>query len=146
MLNRLAIIQAILWTIGMLLLGGIMHVAGLLGAPRRTAYSLYGDHPLALSWMSYTQLIAIGGVVLFIAILLILYIWIQLLFFAPKSEKTLEYPIGVVNEQAEEPSKILERWRVWIGVSIALSLIAYAVPIYQLVVNNDPGSLPIRSW
>lgn len=145
-LNRLAIIQTILWSVGMLLLGGIMHVAGILGAPRRTAYSLYGDHPLALSWMSYTQVIAIGGVVLFIAILLILYIWLQLLFFAPKTEKTLEYPIGVINERAEDPPRILERWRVWIGVSIALSLIAYAVPIYQLIVNNDPGSLPIRSW
>lgn len=145
-LNRLAIVQAILWTSGMLLMGGVMHFAGLEGAPRRSAYSTYGDHELGLTWISYSQVIAVGAVILFIAILLVLYIWMNLLFFAPKSEKTIEYPIGVINERAEEPPRILERWSVWIAVSIALSVIAYAVPIYQLIVNNDPGSLPFRSW
>ncbi len=145
-LNRLAIIQTILWVIGMTLMGGIMHFAGLKGAPRRSAHSTYGDHELALSWLSYSQVIAVGGVILFTAIVLVLYIWIQLLFFAPKSEKTIEYPIGVVREKAGDPPPILEKWSVWIGVSIALSVIAYAVPIYQLIVNNDPGSLPFRSW
>ncbi|HLS23770.1 MAG TPA: b(o/a)3-type cytochrome-c oxidase subunit 1 [Pseudogracilibacillus sp.] len=145
-LNRLAIVQTILWTIGMILLGGTMHFAGLKGAPRRTAYSLYGDHELAFTWMNYSQVIAVGGVIVFIALLLILYIWGNLLFFAPKLDQSIEYPIGVINERAEEPPKILERWTVWIGVSIALSIIAYAVPIYQLIVNQDPGSLPIRTW
>ncbi|MBO1003005.1 cbb3-type cytochrome c oxidase subunit I [Pseudogracilibacillus auburnensis] len=145
-LNRLAIVQTICWVVGVLLMGGIMHFAGIKGAPRRTAHSTYGDHELALSWLSYSQIIAIGGVLLFIAIVLVLYIWIKLIFFAPKSEKTIEYPIGVINERAEDPPPILERWRVWIGVSIALSVIAYAVPIYQVVVNNDPGSLPFRTW
>jgi len=145
-LNRLAIIQTILWSIGMILMAIVMHFAGLKGAPRRTAHSTYGDHELALSWLSYGQVIGVGGVILFIAIVLLLYIWIKLLFFAPKSEKTIEYPIGIVREKAEDPPPILEKWSVWIGVSIALSVIAYAVPIYQIVVNNDPGSLPIRSW
>lgn len=145
-LNRLAIVQTICWVVGVLLMGGIMHFAGIKGAPRRTAHSTYGDHELALSWLSYSQIIAIGGVLLFIAIVLVLYIWIKLIFFAPKSEKTIEYPIGVINERAEDPPPILERWSVWIGVSIALSVIAYAVPIYQVVVNNDPGSLPFRTW
>lgn len=145
-LNRLAIVQTICWVVGVLLMGGIMHFAGIKGTPRRTAHSTYGDHELALSWLSYSQIIAIGGVLLFIAIVLVLYIWIKLIFFAPKSEKTIEYPIGVINERAEDPPPILERWSVWIGVSIALSVIAYAVPIYQVVVNNDPGSLPFRTW
>lgn len=145
-LNRLAIVQTICWVVGVLLMGGIMHFAGIKGAPRRTAHSTYGDHELALSWLSYSQIIAIGGVLLFIAIVLVLYIWIKLIFFAPKSEKTIEYPIGVINERAEDPPPILEMWSVWIGVSIALSVIAYAVPIYQVVVNNDPGSLPFRTW
>lgn len=145
-LNRLAIIQTVLWGIGMILMAVVMHFAGLKGAPRRTAYSTYGNHELALSWLSYGQVIGIGGVILFISIVLLLYIWIKLIFFAPKSEQTIEYPIGVIREKAGEPPPILEKWSVWIGVSIALSIIAYAVPIYQIIVNNDPGSLPIRSW
>jgi len=145
-LNQLAIVQTILWVIGMTLMGVVMHFAGLEGAPRRTAYSTYGDHDLALTWLSYGQVIGAGGVILFLAIVLLLYIWVKLLFFAPKSEKSIEYPIGVIREKAPDPPPILERWSVWIGVSIALSVIAYAVPIYQIVVNNDPGSLPFRSW
>ncbi|SEB20808.1 cytochrome c oxidase subunit 1 [Thalassobacillus cyri] len=145
-LNKLAIVQAILWAIGMFLMGGIMHIVGLQGAPRRSSYATYGDHELALTWISYNQVIAAGGVLLFIAILLVLYIWVNLLYFAPRTEKTIEYPVGVVNEQAEHPPKILERWSVWIGVSIALVLIAYTIPIYQMFMHNPPGSLTYRSW
>jgi cytochrome c oxidase subunit I len=145
-LNKLAIIQAILWAIGMFLMAVIMHIVGLLGAPRRTSYSTYGEHELALTWISYNQIIALGGVILFLAIILVLYIWFNLLFLAPKSEKTIEYPIGVINEQAEHPPRILERWSFWIGVSIALSLIAYGIPIYQLIMHDPPGSLPYRTW
>lgn len=39
-LNKLAIIQAVLWATGMFLMAGIMHIVGLLGAPRRTSYNL----------------------------------------------------------------------------------------------------------
>lgn len=145
-LNRLAIIQAVLWAIGMFLMAVIMHIVGLLGAPRRTSYSTYGGHELAVTWLSYNQVIAAGGVILFVAILLVLYIWFNLLFLAPKSEKTIEYPIGVVNEQAEHPPRILERWSFWIGVSIALSVIAYAIPIYQILMHHPSGSLPYRTW
>lgn len=95
---------------------------------------------------SYNQVIALGGVILFVAIVLVLYIWFNLLFLAPKSEKTIEYPIGVVNEQAEHPPRILERWPFWIGVSIALSVIAYAIPIYQLIMHAPLRSLPYRTW
>jgi cytochrome c oxidase subunit 1 len=145
-LNKLAIIQAVLWAIGMFLMAGIMHIVGLLGAPRRTSYSTYGGNELAVTWISYNQVIAAGGVILFLAIVLVLYIWFNLLFLAPKSEKTIEYPIGVVNEQAEHPPRILERWSFWIGVSIALSVIAYAIPIYQILMHHSPGSLPYRTW
>jgi cytochrome c oxidase subunit I len=145
-LNKLAIIQAVLWAIGMFLMAIIMHIVGLLGAPRRTSYSTYGGHELAATWLSYNQIIAAGGVILFVAIVLVLYIWFNLLFLAPKSEKTIEYPIGVVNEQAEHPPRILERWSFWIGVSIALSIIAYAIPIYHLIMHAPPGSLPYRTW
>jgi len=145
-LNRLAIVQTILWTVGMLFMGVTMHIVGLIGAPRRTSYTTYGNHELALTWLSYNQVIALGGVLLFLAILLVLYIWFHLLFLAPKSDKTIEYPIGVVNEQAEHPPRILERWSLWIGVSIALSVIAYAIPMYHMIIDGTPGALPFRSW
>ena len=145
-MNRLGIIQTVTWTVGMLLMSGTMHIVGLMGAPRRTSFSTYADHEVVSSWMPYLQLISVGGIFLFIAILLAVYIFIHLWFFAPKTDQPAEFPIGVVYEQASEPPRILERWSVWIGVSVALSIIAYAGPLSDMILNPAPGALPMRPW
>ncbi len=145
-LNRLGIIQTVTWTVGMLLMSGTMHIVGLMGAPRRTSFSTYTDHEVVSSWASYLQLIGVGGIFLFIAILMAVYILIHLWFFAPKTDQPAEFPIGVVYEKATEPPRILERWSVWIGVSVALSIIAYAMPLSDMILNPAPGALPMRPW
>src|SRR5699024_5621068 len=43
-MNKLGIIQTIIWTVGMILMSGSQHMVGLLGDPRRTSYTTYGDH------------------------------------------------------------------------------------------------------
>jgi cytochrome c oxidase subunit 1 len=144
--NSLGIVQSIIWTVGILLLGGTMHLAGLLGSPRRTSFSTYNDHPAALDWLPYMKVVGAGGVFLFVGIMLYLAIIVYLLFFAPKSDVPMEYPIGQVNENAQQPPRILERWSVWIAITFALILIAYLVPIMDLIQNAPPGSPPIRSW
>ncbi len=145
-LNRLGIIQTVTWTVGMLLMSGTMHIVGLMGAPRRTSFSTYADHEVVSSWTPYLQLIGVGGIFLFIAILMAVYIFIHLWFFAPKTDQPAEFPIGVVYEKATEPPRILERWSVWIGVSVALSMIAYAMPLSDMILNPAPGALPMRPW
>src|SRR5699024_8841208 len=52
-MNKLGIIQTIIWTVGMLFMAGGMHWVGLYGAPRRTSYTTYGDSATALSWEPY---------------------------------------------------------------------------------------------
>ena len=44
-MNKLGIIQTIIWTVGMVLMSGAMHTVGLFGSPRRTSYTTYGDMP-----------------------------------------------------------------------------------------------------
>src|SRR5699024_4129238 len=85
-MNRLGIIQAIIWTIGMTIMSGAMHIIGLFGAPRRSAFSQYAGTEQASHWISYQMAQAIGGSILFIGILLMVYIFIKLAFFAPKGE------------------------------------------------------------
>ncbi|MBO8155511.1 MAG: b(o/a)3-type cytochrome-c oxidase subunit 1 [Bacillaceae bacterium] len=145
-MNRLGIIQAIIWAIGMLLLSGTMHIVGLLGSPRRSSFSTYGDHEVALGWLPYYYVIAVGAVFLILAILLFVYQAFHLMFLAPKTDRVIEYPIGEVYEKAQRPPKILERWSVWIGLSILLSLLAYAAPIINMIQNSPPGSLPYEPW
>ncbi len=96
--------------------------------------------------MPHLQLISVGGILLFAAILLAVYILIHLWFFAPKTDRPAEFPIGVVYERASEPPRILERWSVWIGVSVVLSIIAYAVPLADMILHPAPGALSVRPW
>ena len=41
-MHKLGIIQSLLWSVGMFIMSGAMHVVGLFGSPRRTAYTTYG--------------------------------------------------------------------------------------------------------
>lgn len=140
--NRMGVWLTVVWTLGMTLMSGAMHIVGLFGAPRRTAYTTYNDHPVALSWLSYEAVMAIGGVILFIGII-ILVISIIMMLRAPKG--TEEFPIGEVNEAAGTTPKILDRWGVWIAILVVLILVAYTVPLTDMF-NSGPGSKPWVTW
>src|SRR5699024_390644 len=85
-MNKLGIIQTIIWTVGMLFMSGAMHTVGLFGSPRRTSYTTYKNHTYALSWDPYIILLAIGGTLLIIGVVLMVYIAFYLMFKAPKGE------------------------------------------------------------
>ncbi|TLS38985.1 b(o/a)3-type cytochrome-c oxidase subunit 1 [Pseudalkalibacillus caeni] len=143
-MNLFANIQTILWTVGMFFMSGAMHTVGLFGAPRRTAYTTYGDHPDALGWIPYEVTMAVGGTILFIAVLLLMYIVVNLAFFAPKGVE--EFPIGEVAEAAERTPAVLENWRLWIAVSACLILLAYTIPVIDMLEHSPPGSTGFKLW
>lgn len=143
-MNKLGIIQTVFWTIGMFFMSGAMHAVGLFGAPRRTAYTTYGDHADALSWMPYQTAMAVGGAILFVAILLMIYIVIYLAYWAPVGHE--EFPIGEVSENAETTPLILENWKLWIGICVVLILLAYTVPVMDIIQNAPPGSPGFKLW
>jgi cytochrome c oxidase subunit I len=143
-MNKLGIIQTIMWTVGMAFMSGAMHLVGLFGAPRRTAYTTYSDHPQALDWVPYQAAMAIGGTILFIAILLLMYIIGYLAFKAPKGE--MDFPVGEVEEQAAATPLILENWKLWVGICAALILIAYTIPFWHMIDHAPPGSPGYKFW
>lgn len=128
-MNRRGIIQVIVWCVGMFLMSGSMHTVGLLGSPRRTAYTTYDDHPDAVLWMPYHVAMAIGGIILFAGVVLIVWNVIGLLR-APKGET--EYPIGEVADASEPTPAYLERWGLWIGIAVLLILFAYTIPLIDM--------------
>ncbi|MBD8068162.1 b(o/a)3-type cytochrome-c oxidase subunit 1 [Bacillus sp. PS06] len=137
-MNKLAIVQTIVWVIGMTFMSSAMHFAGLLGAPRRSSFSTYGDSAQALDWIPYQVAQAVGGSILFIGIILIIVIVTNLAFFAPKGET--EFPIGEVEEAAEKTPMILENWKLWVGIIVVLILVAYTVPFIEMIQHAPPGS------
>ncbi|OCA83518.1 b(o/a)3-type cytochrome-c oxidase subunit 1 [Pradoshia sp. D12] len=143
-MNKLAIIQAMTWAVGMTFMSGAMHFAGLLGAPRRSSYSTYGGSAQAAEWIPYQIAQAVGGSILFIGIILILVIFVNLAFFAPKGDE--EFPIGEVSEKAEKTPFILENWKLWIGITAVLIILAYTLPFVDMIQNAPPGSKGFKLW
>ncbi len=145
MMNKLGIIQTIVWSIGMAIMSGSMHIAGLLGAPRRSAFSEYGGTEQAKEWIGYQIGQAVGGSILFIGILLMVFIFVYLALFAPKGVE--EFPVAEYREGdgIERTPMVMENWKLWIGVSVALILIAYSIPFIDIIQNSPPGS-PGFQW
>lgn len=143
-LNNYANVTGIMWAIGMFIMSGAMHIAGLLGAPRRSEFSTYGGSEQATEWISYQIAQAVGGTILFIAILLIIGVVVNLLWFAPKGEE--EFPVGEVAEGAGKTPAILENFKVWGVILVALILIAYTIPIIDIIRNSPLGSVGYKFW
>lgn len=143
-MNKLAIYQGVLWAIGMTFMSGAMHAAGLLGAPRRSSFSEYGGAAQATEWIPYQIAQAVGGTILFIAIILMLYIFVNLAFFAPKGEE--EFPIGEVNDKAEKTPMVFENWKLWLGITALLILFAYTIPFIDMIQNAPIGSKGYKLW
>ncbi|MFD0952711.1 cbb3-type cytochrome c oxidase subunit I [Virgibacillus natechei] len=143
-INKLGIIQTITWAVGMLFMSGAMHWVGLLGSPRRTSYTTYGDNATALSWDPYLFFLAIGGTLLFIGGGLMIYIVFHLMFKAPKGDTA--FPIAEPEDGASPTPKWTERWGLWVVLAIAVISMGYLVPIVDLIFNAPPGSPPFRTW
>ena len=143
-MNKLGIVQTIFWTVGMTIMSTAMHWQGLLGGPRRSAYSEYVGNADTAAWGSYQIAQAVGGSILFIGMVIMIIIFINLAFFAPKGEE--EYPIAVVSDQAEKTPKVLENWKLWTAVTVALVLFAYTIPLIDIIQNAPPGAKGFKLW
>lgn len=145
LLNRLGIVQTVIWVAGMFLMSGAMHISGLLGDPRRTAYTTYNDSPEAAAWIPYHIVMGVGGTILFIGVILMA-VNVVMLLRAPRSVEAEEYPIGEVMEGSEKTPLYLERWGLWISIAVVLVLVAYTIPLYGMITNPVPGSPGFVTW
>lgn len=143
-INKLGIYVGILWAIGMSIMSGAMHLAGLLGAPRRSTYSEYGGATQAIDWLPYSIAQAVGGTILFIAIIIITYMVINLMFFAPKGQE--EFPIAEVAPGAEKTPAFLDNFKIWGIILVALILFAYTIPLIDIIQNGPVGSKGFKLW
>lgn len=143
-MNKIGIIQTIIWTVGMLFMSGAMHWVGLLGAPRRTSYTTYFDSETALGWDPYLMFIAIGGTLLMIGVIIQVYAVIHLMFFAPKGET--EFPIAETEDDATKTPYWTEHWGRWIILMLLLVAMGYVIPLVEFIVNAPPGSPPFKTW
>lgn len=143
-INKLGVIQTWIWTVGMIFMSGAMHWVGLLGSPRRTSYTTYGDNATALSWDPYLMCLAVGGTLLIIGVILQVYAVINMMFFAPKGDT--EFPIAEEEVNATKTPYWTERWGLWIVIMLLVVAMAYVIPLTEFIVNAPPGSPPFKTW
>ncbi|MGB2993054.1 MAG: b(o/a)3-type cytochrome-c oxidase subunit 1 [Paenisporosarcina sp.] len=150
-MQKLGFIQIITWAIGMLLMSTSQHILGLLGAPRRTAYSGYNNHPSAMEWfdgiLTNHVTMAIGGSILFLSAMILIYIVVMTMFLSPKAVKEedfVDFPLA--ESDVENTPKFLENWWIWIGIAFVLIIIAYAIPLNAMIHHAPPGSEGFKTW
>ncbi|MFT4414701.1 cbb3-type cytochrome c oxidase subunit I [Fredinandcohnia humi] len=143
-MNRVGIVQTIIWTIGMILMSISMHWVGLLGSPRRTSFSTYFDNPTALGWNPLLMVVGIGATLLLIAVIIQVYAVFNLMFFAPKGET--EFPVAEEEDNATKTPFWTERWGLWVVLMVLVIAMAYVLPLTEMIVNAPPGSPPYQTW
>lgn len=139
-MNKFAIWQVVIWVVGMFFMSGAMHTVGLFGAPRRTSFTTYFDSAVAAGWDPYLMLLAVGGTLLTISVIMIVYTIFHLMFRAPKGET--EFPVAEEAEDASPTPKWTERWSLWIVVMILVISTGYVIPLVDIITNAPPGSPP----
>jgi cytochrome c oxidase subunit 1 len=127
--RSLATWQLWLWFTGILVLTIPWHVVGLLGMPRRTAYSPYDPEILA-RFRPYVAPMILGGVILVISGLLFL---VNLLLThrstADETGRAMAYAETV--EPVVTVPRLLNGFAVWNWLLLVLMVVAFAYPIGQ---------------
>lgn len=145
--RKAALGQAFTWLIGMFIFGFSMGEAGLNGAPRRAdlANSPYMT-PEAGLWLNSA---AIGGIILFISVVLLFVNLIGTLFF---STRPVEGDAPIQTKVDVASPAIFERWRLWIATVVVLCAIAWGPVIVEALdftngfnaIPYTPSGAPLR--
>ncbi|MEQ6388379.1 cbb3-type cytochrome c oxidase subunit I [Bacillaceae bacterium S4-13-58] len=143
-MNKIGVIQTIVWTVGMTIMAGSMHIAGLFGDPRRTSDTSYGGHEAALNWLNFEIIFGVGATILLIGVLIQVYAVFNMMFFAPKGHT--EFPVATAAPGAPKAPMWTERWGLWAVLLLAVVAMAYVVPIVDMIWNAPPGSPPFKMY
>jgi cytochrome c oxidase subunit 1 len=150
--RRLAMIQPYVWFIGMTLMSNAMHRAGLTGVPRRTAKPMFrdaGSEPFEAVVGGIAEMrlqIAIGGVLLFLGLVLFLVVMLGT-WFAEKGAAPLS-----VNGHIPEPlsgargsPRLIDNLKLWTAIAALLIVLAYGLPLWSMVADGllSPGAPPV---
>ncbi len=148
--NTWMLAQVWSWTIGMAIMSTSMHIAGLLGQPRRTKVIDFGTgEDIASSWGPYEMGQAIGGTVLFVSVILAFGIIVYLATKAPRetaTEPRAEFPLADPPRTGLEVPAWLERWRLWLTVLAVLIVAAYTGPILEIFDQDGTGAKGVQSF
>ena len=143
---KLALAQTYIYFVGMLIMSVSMHVAGLLGSPRRTSDVTYFGAAGAQSWHVEMVGAAVGGTIIFISILMFAVVAVGTRFKNERAEERDELAFAGTDEQAMQAPPVLDKLGRWAALAIVLALVAYAGPIRDQLSTPHYLVPGMRTW
>ena len=136
----MAVFQLWLWMIGMMVLTMPWHVLGLLGQPRRISSTPY-DSPLVEQWDPHELAMIVGGaILLFSALLFVLNLLMS--HAARKLDSVSDDDWAIAVYPPMSVPKAMNGFVLWNGILTVWMIVAYGIPIVQLLILDAPGSMP----
>jgi cytochrome c oxidase subunit 1 len=145
--GTLALAQPYMWFIGMTLMSNGLHRAGLAGIPRRVAEPMYRlveyDPPFGTVAEMQWQ-VAIGATLLFVSLVMFLAVVVGSWVGGQDVDKPVDDTLPAPLSGPEHAPKILDNMKLWIGIAIVLVLLAYTLPLADMVMDGlfSPGAPP----
>lgn len=140
-LRLLAKIQPYLWFAGMVFFAISSHITGLMGLPRRVYEVTYGGAPQAREWVGLTRFSAIGGIILLIsAFFFVLVIAGTLLAGPRRAKEPLPWAESLGTPDDGYRVGVWDRLGLFAAIAVVLVIIAYAIPLWDILHLTRYGS------
>ncbi|HEU4564938.1 MAG TPA: cbb3-type cytochrome c oxidase subunit I [Gemmatimonadaceae bacterium] len=146
-LRLLAKIQPYLWFAGMIFFAISSHITGLMGLPRRVYEVTYGGAPQARPWIGLTQFSAIGGIILLVSAFFFVLVIVGTLLAGPRREKEpLLWAESLGRPDDGFRVGLWDRLGLFFAIAVVLVIIAYAVPLWDILHLTRYGSPAFRPY
>ncbi len=148
--ERLGLVQVLAWFVGMVLMSNAMHRVGVGGEPRRTADPFYDfEFEGAIGTVGELHFqIALGAIILTLSLVLF-FIHIGLSWFGIGSGTDIptRETLPPALSGPEHAPQVLENYKLWTGIAVALILLTYILPLAAIVSGDGgwfgPGISPV---
>ena len=139
----MALAQAWMWFIGMLIFSTTLHELGLRGMPRRTMISQASY--FQPEWSALLPWVGVGGTLLFVSgSLYLLNLLLTLTVSRAPAPAVPEFAISA--GPAEDGPAILNRLRPWVVTAVIFLVIAYGPTLARLVATSRLNAPGFRVW
>lgn len=142
-----AMISPYVYTIGLFIMSYGLKVGGLKGMPRRTNTGQSYANPDSVlyqpDWIAYIDITVIGGILMFIGIVMYLVSFFGTVFAKSESDEEgalVTFPIS--ESLHDEEAKWLRNFKPFIIIAIILIVLSYAPVIWDVLQATYGGSLP----
>jgi cytochrome c oxidase subunit 1 len=140
---RMALAQAWMWFVGMLIFSTALHELGLRGMPRRTMISQASY--FQPEWSALMPWVGVGGTLLFVSgILYLLNLFLTVTASRAPAPAVPEFAVST--SPAEDGPAVLNRLRPWVITAVVFLVIAYGPTLARLVATSRLSAPGFRAW